>query len=360
MSDAISTSGEIEPQTGLRSVKWGRYSVPIIGALIIAFFWLRFATFFTEGGIRFMFAGRVTIGFMTLGLLIPLAAGVFDLSVGSMIGFSGMFLIWMEKNDKVPNVWVGVLITLIVCAAWGLINGVLVTKFRINSFIATLGTSSIIQATTYRISDNQRQADAFSEGFQNVVEKQTWPWGQVMAFWYLVIAAILLWWVLEYTPIGRYLFATGGNPEAARLAGVKTNRYIIGALVSSSVLAGLGGVIFVAQQNAASPDTGPPFLFSAFAAAFLGATQFKGRANVQGALLAIFLLAFLSRGLQLEFPGAVWPDPMADGLVLIVAVAAASIDWAGIRRWRRNRGSAGRHPDVAAPGTGEPAGEPAG
>lgn len=320
----------------LRAVKWGRYSVLFIGALIVAYFWVRYDTFWTSGGIRSMLKGLVPIGFLTLGLLVPLAAGVFDLSVGTMVGLSGMMLIQLQLEGWIENEWLGVLFVLAVAAVWGLVNGLLVAKVGINSFIATLGTSSVMQAGTYLISDNQRKADALSDNFQEVFESQAFL-SQVNALWYLIIAAVILWWVLEYTPIGRYLFATGGNADAARLAGVRTDRYVIGSLVASAMLAAVGGICFVGAQNAASPDTGPPLLFSAFAAAFLGATQFRGRPNVAGALLAIVVLAFLARGLQLQFPGAVWPGPFADGLVLVIAVAATSAAWGGLRqRLRRS------------------------
>lgn len=344
MTTSDSAAGGANAMAAFSRIRWGRYSVLLIWLVLMLYFWTTQETFLTEGGLRFTLSGRVTIGFMTLGLLLPLAAGVFDISVGAMVGFSGMFLVWLEETNKLgENVWLHIIVVLALCAGWGFINGILVVRFRINSFIATLGMASVIQATTFLISENQRIAAVFSEDVQEVVEKE-WPGfaNQLLSFWYLLIVAAFLLWLTEFTPVGRYLYATGGNPEAARLAGVRTGRYIQGSLVGSAVLAGIGGMIFVIQQDSASPDTGPPLLFAAFAAAFLGATQFTGRPNVPGTVVAIFMLSFLSRGLQIEFPGNTSIDPYADGIVLILAVAAASIDWAAVKRgWRRLTGGGG-------------------
>jgi ribose transport system permease protein len=139
----------------------------------------------------------------------------------------------------------------------------------------------------------------------------------------MVVVAILAWYVLEHTPVGRFLYATGGAPEAARLAGLPTKRLIFGAFVICGLVAGFAGLLATAQFGAGSPDIGPPYLLSAFAAAFLGSTQLKhGRVNIWGAVIAVYVLAIGVKGLQLA--GApFWVSELFNGLALIVAVAAA-------------------------------------
>jgi ribose transport system permease protein len=138
-----------------------------------------------------------------------------------------------------------------------------------------------------------------------------------------VILAIILWWLLEYTPAGRYLYSVGGNPQAARLAGIRVGRITTGAFVICGVVAAFAGVMLAAELGSSSPDVGVPYLLPAFSAVFLGATQIlPGRVNVLGTLIAIFLLATGVKGLQLAgAPGYI--NDLFNGFALIIAVALA-------------------------------------
>jgi ribose transport system permease protein len=155
---------------------------------------------------------------------------------------------------------------------------------------------------------------------------------------YLLVLALVLWWLLAHTPAGRYLYAIGGNPEAARLSGVRVKRYSTAALVMSSSIAGAAGVLFT-SQNGPSLDFGAALLLPAFAAAFLGSTQLlPGKFNVWGTLLAIFVLATGVYGLELV-SGAPWLSDMFNGVALIVAVALSINRGGSTTRWLRPRRS---------------------
>jgi ribose transport system permease protein len=132
-----------------------------------------------------------------------------------------------------------------------------------------------------------------------------------------------MWYVMEYRQIGRYLYATGSNADAARLAGVRTNRLVAISLLVSATVATLAGVLFVMRIGATSVDAGDPYLLPAFAAAFLGATQFKeGNVNVIGTVVAVYVLATGVQGLELA--GApFWVDGLFNGVALIIAVSLA-------------------------------------
>ena len=127
----------------------------------------------------------------------------------------------------------------------------------------------------------------------------------------------MLWYVLEHTRIGRYLFATGGNAESSRLAGVPTNRLIWGSLVASGAVCGLAGVLYNMRVGEFDSTVGPGYLFPAIAAVFLGASQLSRRPNVWGTLIAYFALAFGIQGLSLiSSSAAVWSEPLFQGVAL--------------------------------------------
>jgi len=167
---------------------------------------------------------------------------------------------------------------------------------------------------------------------------------------YLLVLAAAVWFVLEHTPAGRYLFAVGGNPEAARLAGLNTDRLVYGSLMASAGVAGVAGVIYAMRVGVYTADVGPGLLFPALAAVFFGASQFSGRPNVWGTLVAYFALAFGVKGLQLTFgPGTFWIQPLFQGAALLIAVALASRQIGRTRRGRRAQAAVHQEPEATVP-----------
>src|SRR4029453_14036581 len=143
--------------------------------------------------------------------------------------------------------------------------------------------------------------------------------------YYLAGVALVLWYLLEHTPTGRYLYATGANVNAARLAGLRVVRLQWGALIIAGTLAAFAGVVLTMQLGASSFGAGGPYLLPAFAAAFLGSTQVRpGRFNVGGTLVALYLMAIGVKGLQLQYPSLPWIKDLFEGVALIIAVALAA------------------------------------
>jgi ribose transport system permease protein len=170
---------------------------------------------------------------------------------------------------------------------------------------------------------------------------QTTVLGFQIVFVYLLVIAVLAWWVLGHTPAGRYIYATGGNPEAARLSGVRTGRWTWISLITSSALCGVAGVLY-SSLSGPSLTFGSALLLPAFAAVFLGSTQLTpGRVNVWGTLLAMFVLATGIKGLQLE-TGVQWLPDMFNGVAVITAVSFAVWRQTAVRR-RRERHALGGH-----------------
>ena len=279
---------------------------------------------------------------VALGLLVPLSAGVFDLSIGATISASAVTAGWgmVEVGWSVP---VTIAVALLLGVVVGVVNGLMVVKIKIDSFIATLAMSSVLVSYSVWRSNN-RSLLGFPDSFKNLATEFAWGVNKTVVF--ALVIATGLWYVLEHTAAGRYLFATGGAREAARLAGVQTDRYVWGSLVTSGVFSALGGVLLAAQFGSAQAQSGAPYLLPAFAAAFLGATQFKRRFNVWGALLAVVVLQSGVKGLQLAGVGTTWIESLFFGVALALAVGLSTFRkrvHGGQRRWWRREESGPEH-----------------
>lgn len=272
------------------------------------------------------------VALVAIALTMPLATGVYDLSVGSTLALAGVVggVLETQHGLSLPLAFLAAMLT---GACIGGINAFLVVRLKINSLIATLGMSTVLLGLTSGVSGNQQVA-GLGQGFLRLAGSQFL--GLSWAVYYLAVLALVLYYVLEHTPTGRYLYATGGNPEAARLAGVATGRYVTLSLVLCSVIAAFAGVIQASIIGLASKDIGPQFLLPAFAAAFLGATQFKGgRFNVWGTVLAVYTLAAGVKVLEL-WTQKFWLNSIFHGVVLIVAVGIASYEGSmRLGSWRR-------------------------
>jgi ribose transport system permease protein len=259
---------------------------------------------------------------VALGLIVPVAAGAFDLTIAATLTVSAVFTAWALLDHRgVVFACAGALIIGVVI---GLANALVVVKFKVDSFIGTLGMSSILAAVAYMISGGG-QLVLPEDGYYPFLDFARTQWFGISAsVYYAGILAAIIWWVLEYTPAGRYLYAVGGNPVAARLAGVKVGRIITMSFVSSAVVCSFAGIVYLAQNANGAPDSGTNYLLPAFSAVFLGATQIRpGRVNVLGTIVAILLLATGVTGLQLA--GApTYVTQLFNGAALIIAMALAA------------------------------------
>lgn len=288
----------------------------ILAAFIVVFaLWIP-TTFLTSLTAQTIMAEQAVTAMVAIGLLFALAAGQYDLSIGAVVGLSAVMVCTLTTKYGISLV-PAVLITVLVGTTVGVINAFLVVKVGISSFIATLGMSSVLIAPTRAISGDQ-VVYGVPEAFIGLTAHQAL--GIPVIALYMLVVATIAWYALEHTPFGRRVAATGSGPDAARLAGVRTERVIFASLMISSTVAALAGVLLASKLATATPDLGPGYLLPAFAAAFLGTTQLKpGRFNVWGTLIAIFLLATGVKGLQLA-GAADWVTDLFNGAALIIAV----------------------------------------
>jgi ribose transport system permease protein len=273
--------------------------------------------------------GAVTC-LLALAFLVPLVAGAYDLSVGALMSPSVVLGVWLQLHSSLPPA-VGAVIAVAACTLFGWLSGFVVVRLKVNSFIATLGMSQVLFAVALLVSGNRQLVAEFPDSWSNLGLSKVA--GIPLVDVYLVVIALVVWYVLEHTRTGRYLSATGGNAEASRLSGVPTDRMVWGALAASGAIAGLAGVIYGMRVGTFDQTVGPGYLFPAVAAVFLGASQLSQRPNVWGTLIAYFALAFGIQGLALtSSSAAVWSQPLFQGVALIVAVAMVSLP--AIRRRR--------------------------
>jgi ribose transport system permease protein len=288
-------------------------------------------TFLTTTTLKNILSEQSITAFAALGVLFPLSVRAYDLSVANMLGLGAIMSAWLTAQHGMSPP-AAIAIVLVAGCAVGAINGFIVVLIGVDSFIATLGMSSVLLAAIDKIADGQFITNV-PNSFSKIANPQ--PLGIPILAFYVAGLAVLAWYVLQHTPLGRRLHATGGNAEAARLAGVATRRLTFWSLVASAAIASLAGALLTAKLGSASPDQGSAYLLPIFAAALLGTTQIiPGRVNVVGTIVAVIVLAVGVKGLQLA-GAALWVTELFNGAALIVAVSAASLSRQGFgSRWR--------------------------
>lgn len=311
------------PEKFARAVSFRNISALYIFVVMFAVFSLWVPdTFLQWDTWKALFDSQAVTAILAVGLVIALSAGAFDLAIGAELGFGSIFVAWLLV-DKGVGLVPALILTLLAGAVIGLANGLLVTKVRIDSFIATLGVSSILLALIAWVSSSQ-QILGLGSSFEKLGGTEIL--GLTLPVYLMLAIGLVVWYVLERTPLGRRVYATGGNIEAARLAGVRVAAVVVCSLIGCATIAIFAGVLVSANLGTGDPTIGPAYLLPAFSAAFLGSTQFRGgRFNVWGTIVAVYVLATGVKGLQLA--GApVWIPELFNGVALLLAVGLAKFE----------------------------------
>lgn len=298
----------------------GRYAVlGVLAALVLGFSVGMPDTFATGSNALAMLSSQGIYLIMAIGLLFPLRKGRFDLSVGTNMNVAMCIAAVMTVNHHV-NAGFAVVVAILFSGFVGLVNGVLVELVGLDAFIATLGTMTILGGLAYGLTATQVIVN-IPGSILSFGRFQVGPVPAIAIYgWVLCVIA---WYVLEFTPFGRYLLFIGGSEDAARLVGLRVRGIGVLVFVISGLAAGFAGVVLLGNLGAADPSIGAEYLLSPYAAAFLGTTLIQvGRFNVFGTLFALYLLVVGVTGLEL-LGAASWVADIFNGGALVAAIVLA-------------------------------------
>lgn len=299
---------------------------------VLVFFSIAAPNFLSAANLILMAKHVALNAFLAMGMTFVIITGGIDLSVGSIVGLCGMVAGYLVLNGIdlqigytiYFNVVEIALITLAVGIAIGAVNGLLITRLNVAPFIATLGVLYVSRGLALLSSDGRT--------FPNLVGKPelgTTGFGYLgagkllglpVSIWILIVVALGAAYLAKYTPLGRHIFAVGGNERAARISGVRVNMVKMFVYMFSGFCAAIVGLIISSELMASHPATGESFELNAIAAAVLGGTSMSGgRGTIGGTIVGAFVIGILSDGLVMMGVSSFW-QMVIKGLVIIVAV----------------------------------------
>ncbi|MGX1849579.1 ABC transporter permease [Streptomyces sp. NBC_01456] len=314
----------------------GAYGLLALTALLFLAFSLALPdTFPTLDNISEVLSNESIPAILALGATIPIVTAKFDLSIGYGLGLAHVMTMRLIAEEGWP--WpLACLVVVLGGAVIGTFNGVVVEFAKIDSFIATLGTGSILYAVTGWLTNGARIVpgpQGLPAGFTDLYDSRFL--GLPVSAFYVLALTAALWLLLERLPLGRYLYVIGSNPRAAELVGIPIRRYVISAFAGSGLVVGVAGVLLAAQQRIGNPSVGLDYLLPAFVGALLGSTAIRpGRPNALGTLVAVVILAIGLAGIG-QLGAQFWVTPLFNGATLLLAVGMAG--YAARRQLRRRR-----------------------
>jgi ribose/xylose/arabinose/galactoside ABC-type transport system permease subunit len=308
-----------------KSIRW-ILSLPNVGIIlfymvIVSYFSIASPFFFRLSNLRNILSGHSHIAIMAVGAAFPIMTGGIDLSVGAIMSLVGMVVLDATLLFNLPG-WVAMILGVLTGVGAGLINGLLVTRLKLQPFIATLSTMVAYRGLTYAISGRQINPNltvvAISDELYLSIDG---AWGSIpYAFFYLLIILVITTFLLKYTKFGINLYTVGGNEAAARLAGINADGIKVWAYIISGLCTAIATLILTSRMSTSTEDLGLALELSAIAAAVIGGVSLKGGiGNTLGPALGAFLIGTIFIGLTL-MQVTTYAKPVITGFVLIIAV----------------------------------------
>jgi len=307
-------------------------------AIVIVFSFLS-PNYFTVGNFLTMATHVAIFGILAVGMLLVILNGGIDLSVGSTLGLSGVVAGFLMQGvvlqplgvELYPPVWVVAVLTCALGALVGLVNGVLIARFKVPAFVATLGVMYVARGAALLMTDGLTynnlagRAELGNTGFDWLGFNRLFgvPIGVVV----LAVIAIIGGIMLSRSAFGRWLYASGGNERAAELSGVPVRFVQVMVYVLSGICAAIAGLILSSQLTSAGPTAGNSYELTAIAAVVIGGAALTGgRGTVRGTLLGAFVIGFLSDGLVIIGISSYW-QTVATGTVIVLAVLLNAVQY---------------------------------
>ena len=299
---------------------------------VLVFFSIAAPNFLSTANLILMSKHVALNAFLAMGMTFVIITGGIDLSVGSIVGLCGMVAGYLVLNGIdlqigytiYFNVVEIALITLAVGILIGAVNGLLITRLNVAPFIATLGVLYVARGLALLSSDGRTfpnlagKPELGTTGFGFLGAGRLL--GLPVAIWILIVVALAAAYLAKYTPLGRHIFAVGGNERASRISGVRVNMVKMFVYMFSGFCAAIVGLIISSELMASHPATGESFELNAIAAAVLGGTSMSGgRGTIGGTIVGAFVIGILSDGLVMMGVSSFW-QMVIKGLVIIVAV----------------------------------------
>lgn len=290
--------------------------LPIVIIAICVFSGIMNPNFFSIGNILSIFQQVAVLGILTGAMLMLLITGLLDLSYGSVMGLCGVALCQFVTMGMNP--YLSLLLTFVIAVAAGLLNGFIVTKFKSEPLIITIGTGYIYNGIALVWSQGTYQS--LQGQLEFIGTGKIWGAIPVPVIVLLLVLAII-WVVLRYTPYGRKLHIIGGNPEVAFLSGINVNRYKLLTFGLGGLICGLSAFVLCSRIGSALASNGSGYDLRALAACIIGGASFKGaKGTVAGAFLGVILLGVISNALNI-----LGVDPFFQTAVLGVIIVIAVI-----------------------------------
>lgn len=305
-------------------IRLRRYGIAVVTLLLFVLLALTTDRFLTTANFRNILDQQSTLLIAGSFVTITMIAGGFDLSVASVFVVAPLFALRVEQSTG--NALLAALVGVLVGLAIGLINGLIVTLLKVNSFIATLATSFMVFGAGFLISDRsilRASTDLFPK-----LARERWM-GLTMATWIALVVVLAAWFILSRTTFGRHVYAVGGNPDAARLAGVSVSKVMVVAFGLAGAASGLAGVISAARSLSAQPSDDFSFVFGVISAVVVGGTSIAGgEGAVWRTVAGAFFIALMTNGFNLHEVDPIW-QRIIQGAVILGAV--------GLDAWSQRR-----------------------
>ncbi|MFJ4167763.1 ABC transporter permease [Microbacterium sp. NPDC089698] len=295
------------------------YAVLLLLAAILIALAILSPSFFTFGNIVNILNQNTPLVIIAAAGTFVIISGNFDLSTGAIYGVAGVVSAWLAVTTG--NVWLALLAASVIGLVLGAFNGVVITKLRVHSFLATLASSMIFTTIAVLITGGSL-ITVTTPGFTALGRNRIG--GIFIAVFVMIVVVALLWFVLSRTVFGRHVYAIGGNPEAAELSGVQVTRTRIVVFVLSGLAAGAAAAIGVSRISSGQPLAGAGLELSAIAAVILGGTSiYGGIGAVWRSVAGVFLIALIGNGFDLLNLNPQLKD-MVTGFIILAAVGLSA------------------------------------